>query len=295
MSVKKYLGETSLASLWAKIKGLIPTKTSDLTNDSGFLTSYTETDPTVPAWAKESAKPTYTASEVGAATSNHGHGNISNGGDITTTATIASGDRLVINDESASKVTNSSITFGNSTTSYLANNGTWQTPTIPTVPTNISAFTNDAGYVQGRAEYNDTTATIGTTAGSYFQSSFLQVENYGEGLLNQVRVENNGVSVSSTGGSVFINSSDQVNVSGNGGVIITDNDSEMTEGIDIMSYYGGVHIYNVVTPISSDMAASKGYVDNAIPSTVSSFTNDAGYLTLATLPIYNGSYSQVNS
>ena len=44
----------------------IPTKTSDLTNDSGFLTSYTETDPTVPSWAKASSKPTYTASEVGA-------------------------------------------------------------------------------------------------------------------------------------------------------------------------------------------------------------------------------------
>ena len=68
-------------------KPTIPTKTSDLTNDSGFLTqhqslagyatetwvgqqgfltSYTETDPTVPAWAKASSKPSYTASEVGA-------------------------------------------------------------------------------------------------------------------------------------------------------------------------------------------------------------------------------------
>ncbi len=43
----------------------IPTKTSELTNDSGFLTSYTETDPTVPAWAKASSKPSYTKSEVG--------------------------------------------------------------------------------------------------------------------------------------------------------------------------------------------------------------------------------------
>lgn len=42
----------------------IPTKVSELDNDSGFLT--TETDPTVPAWAKASNKPTYTASEVGA-------------------------------------------------------------------------------------------------------------------------------------------------------------------------------------------------------------------------------------
>ena len=44
----------------------VPTKVSELTNDSGYLTSYTETDPTVPAWAKASRKPTYTASEVDA-------------------------------------------------------------------------------------------------------------------------------------------------------------------------------------------------------------------------------------
>lgn len=44
----------------------IPAKTSDLTNDSGYLTGFTEKDPTVPAWAKQPKKPTYTASEVGA-------------------------------------------------------------------------------------------------------------------------------------------------------------------------------------------------------------------------------------
>lgn len=44
----------------------IPTKVSDLTNDSGFITGYTETDPTVPEWAKAPSKPTYTATEVGA-------------------------------------------------------------------------------------------------------------------------------------------------------------------------------------------------------------------------------------
>lgn len=42
----------------------IPTKTSDLTNDSGFLTSYTETDPTVPSWAKASSKPSYSLTEI---------------------------------------------------------------------------------------------------------------------------------------------------------------------------------------------------------------------------------------
>ena len=48
------------------INDRIPENTSDLTNDSGFITGYTETDPTVPSWAKQSTKPTYTANEVGA-------------------------------------------------------------------------------------------------------------------------------------------------------------------------------------------------------------------------------------
>lgn len=42
----------------------LPTKTSELQNDSGYLSE--ETDPTVPSWAKQPNKPTYTASEVGA-------------------------------------------------------------------------------------------------------------------------------------------------------------------------------------------------------------------------------------
>ena len=51
----------------------VPTKVSELENDSGYLMSYTETDPTVPAWAKAETKPTYTASEVGAAPTLHEH------------------------------------------------------------------------------------------------------------------------------------------------------------------------------------------------------------------------------
>lgn len=44
----------------------IPKKISDLQNDSGYITGYTETDPTVPDWAKQATKPSYTPAEVGA-------------------------------------------------------------------------------------------------------------------------------------------------------------------------------------------------------------------------------------
>ena len=58
-------GDTAKIDLSGKADASdIPTKVSDLTNDSGFLTS--ETDPTVPSWAKQQNKPSYTASEVGA-------------------------------------------------------------------------------------------------------------------------------------------------------------------------------------------------------------------------------------
>jgi hypothetical protein len=62
--------ETAIKNKVDKVdgKGL---STNDFTNAeknklASALTSYTETDPTVPAWAKTENKPTYTASEVGA-------------------------------------------------------------------------------------------------------------------------------------------------------------------------------------------------------------------------------------
>ena len=39
----------------------------------------------------------------------------------------------------------SNINFGNSTTQYLSNKGTWEN--VPTVPTNVSSLNNDAGYL----------------------------------------------------------------------------------------------------------------------------------------------------
>lgn len=42
----------------------IPTTTSQLTNNSGFLTSYTETDPNIYSWARASTKPSYSYPEI---------------------------------------------------------------------------------------------------------------------------------------------------------------------------------------------------------------------------------------
>lgn len=66
-------GTGSVADVWQNgvsvldddvAKITVPTKTSDLTNDSGYITGYTETDPTVPSWAKQANKPSYAYSEI---------------------------------------------------------------------------------------------------------------------------------------------------------------------------------------------------------------------------------------
>ena len=57
-------------------------------DNSTYLTSYTETDPNVYAWAKASVKPTYNNAEVGAAATSHSHGNITNAGAIGSTTAL---------------------------------------------------------------------------------------------------------------------------------------------------------------------------------------------------------------
>ncbi|MBO7695428.1 MAG: tail fiber protein [Methanobrevibacter sp.] len=94
--IKKYftdLKTVAFTGAYSDLSGTptIPTKVSDLTNDSGYITGYTETDPTVPSWAKASSKPSYTASEVGALsnTTNYAGSNAVGGSAISVRATYS--------------------------------------------------------------------------------------------------------------------------------------------------------------------------------------------------------------
>lgn len=101
-----------------------------------------------------------------AAAGNHTHGNLTNDGKITSTATIANGDKLVIVDSyttAASKITGSSITFDGSTaTKALTQKGTWETFNNYSHPTGdgnlhvpATSTTNNGKFLQA-----------GSTAGS---------------------------------------------------------------------------------------------------------------------------------
>jgi hypothetical protein len=60
----------------------------------------------------------------------HTHGDISNGGAITSTFIApASGDAIILSDASASDVLKRGISIGTGVTTYLRNDGSWETPT----------------------------------------------------------------------------------------------------------------------------------------------------------------------
>lgn len=158
----------------------IPSKTSDLTNDSGFLTSYTETDPVF----STSAAAGITATDISnwnAKVSDTGKWNnvslaiqqATNSGDGTYVPLFNGLDAASVSLTPVKKTPTANVIAKYDASAYLysttpsANDNSTKVATtayvdaaIPTVPTNVSAFTNDSGY----AVINNTTVTL-TTAG----------------------------------------------------------------------------------------------------------------------------------
>ena len=100
-------------------------------DNQGFIKE--ETDPTVPSWAKQANKPTYTAQEVGA---------------LPSSTPIPSALSELSDDTTHRVVTDTEKAAWNGKSDFSGNyNDLSNKPAIPAVPTNVSAFTNDAGYL----------------------------------------------------------------------------------------------------------------------------------------------------
>lgn len=111
--------------------------------------------------------------------SSHTHGNIQNGGTITSDTTIATGDKLVITDASGSnKVARSSLAFDTATTGtdaiYLSKKGTWESPASTVAngeakPVSAGAvYTYVQGLVSGSVYKQTETNTALTASGGAF-------------------------------------------------------------------------------------------------------------------------------
>lgn len=111
------------------------------------LQSFTETDPTVPAWAKAANKPTYTASEVGALPD--------------TTVIPAAPGTLNTTATTAQSTSSSEALSGNITLHKVAKTGTYGD--LIGAKTKLSEFTNDSSYIANNTFYNTITLRSTTT------------------------------------------------------------------------------------------------------------------------------------
>ena len=249
-SVNNQTGDVSLS---------IPDSTSDLTNDSGFITS--------------ASLPT----KVSDLTNDSGYITNSEEDDPVFTASAAYG------------IQSSDITNWNNKSDFSGNyNDLTNKPTIPTVPTNVSAFTNDAGYL---TSYTETDPVFSASPAAGITSSDITSWN------NKVSDDKtwNGVTLSST----TINASTKYYVpikaqaSSGSGTANWIGANETPTAHEIARYDASSYLKSTTPPANdnSTKVATTAYVDAAtpiIPTNISSFTNDSGYLTLADLPIYDG-------
>ena len=107
-------------------KVVVPTKTSDLTNDSGFVTSVPTKTSDLTNDSNFVVDANYVHTDANFTTTEKNKlAGIASGAEVNVQSdwNATSGDALILNK-----------------------------PTIPTVPTNVSAFTNDAGYITGYTE-----------------------------------------------------------------------------------------------------------------------------------------------
>ena len=288
---------------------------------STYLTSYTETDPTVPSWAKASTKPSYTFSEIGSKpTTISGYG-------ITDAYTKTQVDEL-ISGVLHYKGTKASVanlpTSGNTTgdvwhitadgSEYAWDGSIWQElgtavdlssyalkTEIPTVPTNISAFTNDSGYITSYTDekmkwtastssntyypLQSTSTATTSTANTLNSVSFYQYYNTAGGYRRFIL--GNTTAYTSSGGAYGT-----IRLYGTGATYYGD----LNPGTIGSNSLTGNRTWTL--PDKTGTIALTSDIPT-IPTNVSAFTNDAGYITDADIPegasAYTGTPSAVST
>lgn len=153
------------------------------TADGKFLSGFTETDPTVPSWAKESTKPSYTASEVGAMATSERSNYLPTG---TTLDSVADGTTRKLSDYSLTGHTHSEYaSTGHSHTAAEVG----AIPDTTDIPTEAkianSGFTKNIGTLTG-VTINGTPATVSNGVASANVSGLPTVSASDNGKILQV-------------------------------------------------------------------------------------------------------------
>lgn len=147
MSTYNFLDKTGLGLVWGKIKALIPTKTSDLTNDSGYIT-----DAGVTSFNGSTGAITYTA-PVTSVNGDTGAVTIS----VPTKTSDLNNDSGYITDAGVTSFNGNTgaITYTAPVTSVNSKTGVVSLtasdvgalPSSTSIPTKTSDLTNDSGFI----------------------------------------------------------------------------------------------------------------------------------------------------
>ena len=281
----------------------VPTNVSAFTNDAGYITSYSETDPVFNAWDKNyndltnrpqiPTVPTnvssftndagyITATQVPAAQVNADWTAVSGAAQILNKPTLFSGNYgdLVGKPTNLSQFNNdlglaTVATSGSyNDLNYRPNLATVATtgnyndlsnrPTIPTVPTNVSAFTNDAGYV--------TSADVQQASGVPTQVSAF-TNDAGYITISQVPAQVNADWNATSGAARILNKP----------TLFSGNYSDLVgKPTNLSQFNNDLGLATVATSGSYNDLSNKPTIPT-VPSNVSVFNNDAHYITEAQL------------
>ena len=247
----------------------VPANVSAFTNDAGYITGYTEADPQFNAWDKDyndlTNKPTIPTvpTNVSAFANDAGY--------ITSSQVPAQ----VNADWNA---TNGAAQILNKPTLFSGNyNDLTNKPIIPTVPTNVSAFTNDAGYLTG---FTETDPLFNAWN-----------KNYND-LINKPVIPTVPTNVSAFANDAGYITSSQVPAQVNADWNATNGAAQIMNKPTLFSgNYNDLTNKPTIPTVPTNVSAfnnDAGYITNAnvptVPANLSAFNNDVGYVTSVQIP-----------
>lgn len=274
-AVQKWAPVTSVNGSTGAVTISVPSKTSDLTNDSGFITGYTETDPV------------FTASVAHGITSS----DISNwnAADANIPFAIGSGGTYAlvpvrsITEATVTDIHGFNVVLDDGTTSgqtVFFPDGTGMQTVISQIPTNTSDLTNDSGYITG---YTETDPVFTASAAHGISSSDIsnwngKTSNTGTVTSVQVQATSPVQSSTSTAQSATLNTTISL-ASGYGDTQNPYASKTKNYVLAAPTNAAGAPTFRALD--ASDIPSLTKSKISDFPTAVSSFTNDSGYITNA--------------
>lgn len=193
---------------------------------------------------------------TGVTPASHSHGNITNGGDITSASvTIANKDAIVINDDSASKLANGPVFDGSTTTKALTPKGTWET--FLQSHQSLAGYVPTSRTINSKALTSDITLTASDVGAA--SSTHTHTTTIAAGGTSQLNLSANTAYTLTSGGTTYVfktpADSDTKNTTGS-----TDTSSEIyLVGATTQAANPQTYSHDTARVRANGMVASSGY------------------------------------